>query len=208
METLARRCRGEWSTHHLAVLLAPADGGKPCWHVREDADARFARGAKSPDLLPIDWSKLNDKQRATVHRRNRLLHAWLDARLEDFSNGFSERESTAAFVARSKDDRQGVLRGSLFRWFKAFQAAGPSGLVDARHVTGINDPAGDPFVEELKRLFLKSRGYTKAMCYSLACEKAEDKGWSIPFGDRQAFNILTAIPKKVASYHRDGVRER
>ncbi|MGN6506839.1 MAG: transposase domain-containing protein, partial [Tepidisphaeraceae bacterium] len=205
METLARRCRGEWSGQSLAALMAPADGGKPCWHVREDADARFAR-AKSPDLLPIAWAKLTEKQRATVRRRHDLLRAWLDARAEDFARGFSERESTDAFIARSRDDGQGVSRGSLYRWFKAFQAAGLSGLADARHAAVAIEPAATPFVDELKRLYLKSNRYTKALCYTMACEKAEEKGWPIPFGARQAANLLTAIPKKVAAYHREGPR--
>ncbi|MGN6627015.1 MAG: Mu transposase C-terminal domain-containing protein [Tepidisphaeraceae bacterium] len=205
METLARRCRGEWSGQSLAALMAPADGGKPCWHVREDADARFAR-AKSPDLLPIKWEKLTEKQRATVRRRHDLLRAWLDARADDFAKGFSERESTDAFVSRSRDDGQGISRGSLYRWFKAFQAAGLSGLADARHAASTVEPVATPFVDELKRLYLKSNRYTKSLCYTMACEKAEEKGWPIPFNERHARRILTAIPKKVAAYHREGPR--
>ena len=205
METLARRSRGEWSATSLAALLSPADGGKPCWHVREDADPRFAR-AKSPDLLPIDWGQLNDKQRGTIRRRHALLIGWLDARQADFERGFSERQATAAFVVRERGDGASVSRGSLYRWFKGYQAAGLSGLVDDRLVGAAVDKAGDPFIEELKRIYLKPRGFKKAMCYTLACEKAEEKGWAIPFGERQACNVLAAIPRKVAAYHREGPR--
>jgi len=205
METLARHCRGDWSQQNLAALMQPSDGGKACWHVREDADARFAR-AKSPDLLPIDWGKLNEKQRATVRRRRQLLGAWLDARGEDFARGFSERESTAAFVARLAADGEGVSRGTLFRWFKGFQAAGLAGLADGRLVQNEGDLFADPFIEEMKRLYLKPRGHTKAFCYDMAVEKAEDRGWAIPFGQRQGCNILAAIPRKTAAFHREGAR--
>ncbi|MBC7784984.1 MAG: Mu transposase C-terminal domain-containing protein [Burkholderiales bacterium] len=204
METLARRCRGEWSDMNLAALMPPAAGGKACWHVREDVDPRFAR-AKSPDLLPIDWTKLNDKQRCTVRRRHELLTGWLDARETDFAKGFSEREATAAYVDRVRVDGGGVSRGSLYRWFDGYRAAGLAGLNDKRLLMGHSCPDADPFIEELKRLYLKPR-YSKAMCYALACEKAEAKGWAIPFGERQALNVLAAIPNKVVSYHRDGPR--
>lgn len=206
METLARKCRGEWSKMNMAAILAPADGkSKPTWHVREDCDPRFAR-AQSPDLLPIDWSKLNDKQRATVQRRHAILLAWLDARADDFDRGYSERESTAAFVKRSCDDGQECSRGSLYRWFKAYQAAGLNGLADRRLVKSAEVITFDPFIDSLKAYYLKSTRYTKAMAYRLACEKAQERGWSVPFDLRQAQNILAAIPKKVAAYHRDGPR--
>jgi hypothetical protein len=206
METLARKCRGEWSKMNMAAILAPADGAsKPTWHVREDCDPRFAR-AQSPDHVAVDWSKLSDKQRATIQRRRAILFAWLDARADDFDRGYSERESTAAFVKRSCDDGLECSRGSLFRWFKAYQAAGLNGLADLRLVKSAEAVAFDPFIEAMKGYWLKPARYTKAMAYHLACERAEERGWSIPFDLRQAQNILAAIPKKVADYHREGPR--
>lgn len=205
METLARHARGDWSTQGLAALLPPGDGGKPCWHVREDADQRFAR-AKSPDLLPIDLGKLNDKQRATISRRRALLREWLDGRAEDFERGYSEREAATAFVARAAADGDRVSRGTLFRWFNAFQAAGLAGLVDGRLVEQEGDLFADPFIEEMKRLYLKPRGIKMAVCYDRACEAAEDRGWHIPFGKRQGVRLLASIPRKVAAYYSDGPR--
>jgi len=79
METLARQCRGEWADIRMACLVKPAEGGKPCWHVREDADPLFAR-VKSPAAMRIDWSRYTAPQRETIRRRKLGLDQWLEAR--------------------------------------------------------------------------------------------------------------------------------
>ena len=81
IETLARRARGEWSEIGLAALMNPDGGGKPCWHVREDADPLFAR-SKSPAILPIEWGRYTAAQRDVIHKRRARYCRCLDGRAD------------------------------------------------------------------------------------------------------------------------------
>lgn len=206
METLARRCRGEWANVRLAVLEKPADGGKACWHVREDAEPLFAR-VKSPAAMSIDWARYSERQRETIRRRKLVLDAWLEARGDGFAVGLSERAATERFVAERRGTPQRVSRGTLFRWLAAYTAAGLAGLADDREQAHEVDAECQWFVEELRRLFLSSRRRSAALCYDRAVDRAMEEGRPVPFGRRRAQQLLASIDKKVAALHRFGPRE-
>ncbi len=204
VETLSRRCRSEWGQIRMAALLKPEQGGKPCWHVREDAEAGFAR-AKSPELMPFDWASITEKQRRTIRLRKRILDSWYQARAELMELGFSEREVTERFIAAAHGEFGATFsRGTLFGWAKAYQSAGRSGLADGR-LDHKRRTHTDEFVAELKYHFLRW-GRRPSLSYVLTCEKAEEQGWAIPFGPERARQVLKAIPLKEREFHRLGGR--
>ncbi len=204
METLAHKCRGEWAAQGLAAILKPEVGGKPCWHVREDADAgKFAR-IKSPGCLPIDRGKLTEAQRQTVRARKKMLDEWSDTVAELLTGGATEREATAVFLrGLAEEQGGGISRETLYRWMKSWRAAGWAGLVDGRRDRG-GDREGEQFIEELKRLYLSPRQRGAKLCYDMASDRAEEEGWAIPFGPRRAQQVLQALDPKVVAFHRLG----
>ena len=206
METLARRCRGEWANDRMAALLKPADGGKTCWHVREDADPLLAR-VKSPAAMRIDWGQYSERQRETMRRRKLILDEWLEARADGFASELSERSATETFVAERRGTAQRVSRGTLYRWLSAYTAAGLAGLVDSRQQVVEPDADVQWFTDELRRLYLSSRRRSAALCYDRAADRAMEENRPVPFSKRQAQRILKAIDPKVAAYHRCGSRE-
>lgn len=205
METITRRCRHDWAAIGLAMLAAPADGGKPCWHVREDADRAFAR-SKSPDTIPFDPRDFTQKQRQTVERRKELIDAWLEARADAFAVGRDgEREVTESFVARCRLSGEKASRGTLYRWLDTYSTRGRGGLVDARVKSHTVEPDRHWFEGQLERLYLERRR-SKRLTFDRAVDMAEDLGRPVPYGYKQAQRFLSAIDPKVAALHREGSR--
>jgi len=204
-ENLAWRCRGEWASIGLAAILKPEKGGKACWHVREDADPLFAR-VKSPWLVAFDWKPVSASQRDEIHRRKRLIDAWMEARIDGFDDGLSERHITAAFVTMCRNEGDVVSRETLFRWLKGFNTRGFAGLTDARRDAQVNDPNREAFVAELKRRYLAPNRRSAAMCYELAVDQWTENGQDVPFDKRRAQQILNDVDRKVKAFHREGPR--
>ncbi len=147
MQTLANLCRDKWAALGLARKEVSADGGKPCWHVREDADGQFARG-KSPEAMPFEWSKHTEKQREQVRRRKRLLDAWMETRAELFTHGLNTVEATGSFLKSLPGElAEPVSEKTLYRWHKAYRESGLVGLLDGRlESDGEQDGEGGLFI--------------------------------------------------------------
>ena len=207
MQTLANLCRDKWAAIGLARKEISAVGGKPCWHVREDADGQFARG-KSPDAMPFDWSKHTEKQREQVRRRKRLLDAWMETRAELFTHGLNAVEATESFLkSLPGDQEEDVSDRTLHRWHKAYRESGLVGLLDGRlEADGEQNGEGGSFIEELKKLYLSPRHRKVSLCYSMAEEKAVELGWKVPFGLRRAQQLLNSLEEKMVCWHREGPR--
>jgi transposase InsO family protein len=204
METLARRCREEWSPVSLAKLTA-GEGNRMVWHVREDADAGFAR-VKSPEWIAFDWSKLSAQQADRLRRRKLILDQWLDNRTDGMATGQTERACTDLFIARCRTTGDRVGRTSLFRWYNCFRAGGYASLMDARLNARPVDADRKAFVDEMKRAFLSSRRYSAVMAYELASWTWHLAGKQPPFGVELGRKMLAKVDKKIACLHREGQR--
>jgi transposase len=204
IETIKSRCQREWEPKGLARIEA-SDSGKPSWHVREDADAAFAR-IKSPAAMRFDARDYTDAQRTSAERRKTMLDDWMEWRADWFQAGKSEREITEMFVARCRADGNRVSRSRLFDWYRSYSSTGLRGLVDGRAKGREITPAREWFEAELERLFLSSRRRSMKLCYDRAVDRAIDEGRQIPYRIDQARRFMRSIPSKVACLHREGPR--
>lgn len=202
---LRRLCGDRWMADGLAKLERPAKGGKACWFVREDADARFAP-VKSPEQLSsqFDVRTLTEAQRKELFRRKKIIDDWTAARTGGIKLGFTEAQITTQFLDRlhTHDDVR-LSRRTLFYWLDAYRREGLKGLMDKRGQREKTATQADPFLEEVKRLFLDQRRRKLTVCWEIATEKAEVHGW-----ERHSYKacqrFIDTIPKPVVLKYRFG----
>jgi putative transposase len=185
----------------------PGEDGRMRLQVRTDAHPRLSR-FMSPDDLTVDPGQLTAAQRGELQRRMELYNGWLEARAEGAKAGRTERQATADYLQRiSLDNGTRLTRETLFRWNRRFRLEGQGGLLDGRWKTEEEKHAGpgdDPFLDELKRLYLDKRQRSKKLCYDRSCDRATDEGWKIP-GLRSACRFLEHLPIAAVALHRGGV---
>jgi putative transposase len=207
------RCGEQWFPVGLAKMLKPAAGGKPCWHVREDADPQLGR-VLFPDQIPFDLRTLKSKHREALLKRKNILDEWEKARAVYVADGKTEREAMEGFLRRMElEGIDGVSRPTLLRWGVAFRTDGLKGLADARWRTsavagskvGEAISGGDPFLEQLKAFWLTLNRPSKRRAWEAAKEKAAQNGWAVK-EYRTASRYLAQIPKAVALKFREGER--
>ncbi len=141
-----------------------------------------------------------------MEKRKANMDNWLEHRVEGFAAGECERDITQSFVSRARAHGDKVSRGSLFRWFRGFQLNGFAALADSRNTFTHANPNRQAFVDELKRWYLSSKKRTRARCFDLASDAFEQKGITVPFGQKQAVRELAKIDPKVVAYRQLGVR--
>ena len=175
---LSRQCRAKWAAAGQAELRKPAGGGKAAWHVREDADPAFAR-VKSADQVGTDLRPFTEDQRNGAIRRRRILAEWDAFCVHAAAMKFDRDRATNTFVERKLiDDDERVSRTQLYEWAEKYRTGGLAALVDGRG-GGRAAAAADPFLDEVRRLYLSPRRPKLTLCHELAVHKAREQGWTV-----------------------------
>lgn len=198
---LRRQAGNVWMAQGLAQLRKEG-AGKSKWFIRQDADPAFA-AVQFPEQLGTDLRAVPAAKRDEALARKKILDDWSTARAGAVKLGFSEMQVTAQFLQRLLlDDGMKISRRTLFNWHKRFRQSGLSGLVDQRGKS--DEPRqSDPFLEEIKKLYLSLRKPKITVCYEIACLKAQEAGWTIcsPSSVRR---FLDEIPPAVVLKYRHG----
>lgn len=179
---LARLCRKTWASQKLAELRTPPEGGKPTWQIREDAMPELAR-VKFPEQIPFDMTALDKPHRELVLAREQILRDWETAVARGFAAGLTKDQATAEFINLSREiDGKRVSRANLYNWQSAYRAQGRAGLRDERRLKDktAERNALDPFLLEVKRLWLSLRRPKLKTCYDHVCLIADREGWAVP----------------------------
>lgn len=204
--TIRRRCGEEWLAQGLARV--ERGGGRSKWMVREDADAAFAR-VLMPEQMAVDLQRLSAEQRRQLLQRKRLLDGLEQARKNGLAMGHTLAVIDEQFASRISDETGLKLSvRTLHRWQADFRAGGTAGLVDQRwlrwKVQGGGEGSGDdPFVDAVKSYYLSPLGLSKRACWLMACQKAEENGWTAK-ELKTTTRILKAIPPAVVIKFRRG----
>lgn len=202
---IARLCRSKWAAQGLAELRTPPGGGKREWHVREDADPSFAR-VQTPDQIPCNLAAYPLAVRERVLEREKLLSEWERA-IERRGPGVNKLAASIEFCRLLADiDGKRVSPRTLGLWQAAYRINGRSGLVDDRlHRSGGAAAAREenPFLQEVKRLYLNQRGRSKQLCYDRACDAAAEQSWTV-CSYKTACRFLDRIDKRTVALHRGG----
>lgn len=208
---LARRCRAEWLAAGLARLDPPAGGGKPEWHVREDADAALAR-VKFPEQLPANLGHLSEKKRKIAFQRLDLLKRWEQALAGRHQLGFTEAKITQQFIATAEAiDGKPLSRATLYLWRSKYRRSGLSALADQRGLPSVPSPGtpgegkgGGDFFDLVRRLWLHLNKPSLASCYQIACYEAQRSGWPAPPSYGHVHRLIKQVPLPVVDKFRNG----
>jgi hypothetical protein len=176
-----RMAEGTLLSRGLAKLEAPAAGGKACWWVREDADARFAR-VKFAAQIGTDLSAFTAAQRKKILYRKGILTRWEEAVAAAFTLGFNRDAATNRFLKQLSDGGEAkISRATLYNWDRDYRMGGLAGLADERcgKSRGESKDDPDPFLGEVQRLYLSLRKPKLTVCHEMACLKAAEQGWAI-----------------------------
>jgi putative transposase len=176
-----RMAEGTLLSRGLAKLEAPAAGGKACWWVREDADARFAR-VKFAAQIGTDLSAFTAPQRKKILYRKGILTRWEEAVAAAFTLGFNRDAATNRFLKQLSDGGEAkISRATLYNWDRDYRMGGLAGLADERcgKSRGESKDDPDPFLGEVQRLYLSLRKPKLTVCHEMACLKAAELGWAI-----------------------------
>ena len=202
---LRRQCGDQWFSQGLAKLESPQNGGKKSWFVAEAADPSFAR-IKFADQTDseFDLRTLNEKQRAKVFDRKRIVDNWQADLAAGVQLGLIEAKVTANFLQRLLvAENRTISRATLFRW-SACAKDGVATLIDNRGGDEARSFASDsPFILEVQRLWLRQSRPKIKTCWDHAKLVAEDQGWetcSLKTAERR----LKELPQQLVIQKRFG----
>jgi len=200
---VVRLCDRRFGRDGLADLRA-TEGGKSRWFVREDADARFAP-AKTRDAVSAEvLQALKETQKRVALERLKLVEAWERFVSDAQRRSVREADATREFIASLPADAK-ASRSALFDWRDRYRREGLSGLVDGRSRKSADGCGlrGDPFFQEIQRLYLTPRKLKLAFCHELAAHKAQEHGWQVrSYKSTQRF--VKTIPAAVVYKMRGG----
>jgi putative transposase len=175
-----RQCRDDYAARGLAREIE-GGGRRRRWQVREDADPAFAR-VKFPEQIGADLRQVPEKKRQQAIERKKILNDWWKAREGGLKLGFVETQVTEQFLTHLEAETgTRISRRTLFYWESRWRQKGLTGLVDARagNAQGAGSLGSDPFLEEVKRLYLAVRRLKLTVCRELAIEAANRQGWTV-----------------------------
>lgn len=206
---LSRRCQAEWAAQDNARLLSPPHGGKPQWFVAVDVDPAFAeKPAAAATAGDFDLNLLTDAQRSEFHRRLAIVTEFNDL-CARAGGDFSRQQTLDSFLARLDAQGRPVGQRTLYRWLADFGHHGRRGLIDRRWQTGqetVTAGPHDPFMDEMRRIFLTQRRCSKSLCYGMARMLGEERGWTIP-SYSTACRVLAKISPQAAALARLGPKK-
>lgn len=205
-----RRLSGDqWLAEGLAELRRPAGGGNLAWFVREDAATSFGR-VKSAEQLSheFDIRTLTAGQREELQRRERIARGWKDARGNALALGMTTEQAMEQYLSRLDSlGGEKISARTVYYWWAAYSRLGLAGLIDGRWRTATTAPeAVDPFLDEVKHLYLDQRCRSKRLCYDRACDLARERGWTV-IAYRTVCRALAKIPRKAVALRRQGDRK-
>jgi hypothetical protein len=200
-----RLCESTWQR----VGLARQDDGQ--WNVHIDADDRLKRQPPKNHLHLADevLRGVPETARKQALERKQILDAWETATAAAAMNGGNRDDATKAFCVAHD-----VPRSTLYRWRKDFKACGFAGLIDQRKAPadspGITADDTDaaafaPFIDEVRRAWLRLGKPKASVCYEVARHAAMDHGWDIP-SYRHVCRRLAMIDKATRVRKREGVK--
>ena len=179
VRTLRHRCGKEWLAQGLAKTRPSVKGRRPQWHVREDADAALMR-VQFPGQLPFDLRQVPESARRVVLLRKRVIDDSGRA-LQGRARGLNEHAATERFLDAA-DYGIALCRATLYNWRREYRASDLAGLLDRRSVrtaagNGDGNGQADPFLDEVKRLWLRPQKLKLSSCHEMASVLAADHGW-------------------------------
>jgi putative transposase len=184
---LRRLCGDRWHGEGKARLLQEP-GIKPRWQIRSDADASFTPGASPTTVGPsIDLRNYPDAAVKVAMQRKAILNRWQQAITGGIALGIDRDHATAGFLAllareAQKTGGETISRATLYNWQAAFKSEGLIGLMDgrARRTIEAKQVTGeDPFLEEVKSLWLTQQEPGVAVCHKMAMIRASKMGWRV-----------------------------
>lgn len=180
---LRRLCGEQWLAQNKARLVR--SGQRQVWQVRGVACLEMAQGSPAAASgLPTgqtvdDLRALPAEARQKALERKQILDQWEEAVTAGGKLGFSRDQTTAQFLQRLHVTANLELsRATLYNWAKAFARQGLIGLVDGRTRSEAAPTQDDPFLAEIRRLWLTPREMKLSVCYEIALVMAEERGWS------------------------------
>jgi putative transposase len=207
---LSRQCRAEWGAAGLAELRTPSGGGKAAWHVREDADASFAR-VRFPEQISAEAiaakAKLTRAQRDQITQRKQILDQWADRLKAGQVLGLSRNKVTASFLDNLlvQEDLR-LSRATLYNWHTAYRSRGELGLLDGRSAAAAEsavEQRDDPFLEFVQRLFLNPRKLRLSDCLRAAEGMAAEQGWEVR-SYKACQRHVNSLPRQLVVKLREG----
>jgi putative transposase len=205
-EWARKHCRHEWVPKGLAMLLIPAHGGKPAWHVRPQADPSLLD--RPATEFPRPSEQLPETARREALAKFEVVKRWQAFKADFFSKHLgNEQAATAKFIAVEEAlNGRRVSRKSLFQWQRLHKNGGLAELADGRRLRLGGDGGGDdPFMQKGMQLWLDLRKPPATETYRMVCFINEQRGtgWNVPsFKKFQRF--LAKIPEAVRIRRRDG----
>jgi hypothetical protein len=179
---IRRLCGDRWMGEGLAKLEQPAGGGKSSWFVREDADPGFSRVKFAEQLTKqFDMRTVSTKARNKATERQRIVQLWQADVAAGRQLRVPETQITAKFIERMKiEEGKNLSRATLFNWQRAARD-GIQGLINVygNGGTGSEIEAPDPFLEAVKRFWLRESRPPLKTCYDFAVRQAKIEGWAV-----------------------------
>jgi putative transposase len=192
----------------LAVRLARPGGVQ--WYIRSDAHPAL-RDIPLPADIPVELGNLTEMQRRDLGQRRAILAEWQEAKREAVRacvpNGerLTGEDATRLFLAKLKAERGIELSARTLRaWYRRSRGAkGAGGLIDGRWLKASKTPDDDPFLAEVRAMYMGPGGLSSRYCAKLTRTKAREKGWRI-WSDRKVTKYLAAIPLAERVFARKG----
>lgn len=181
---LRRLCGEEWLSQGKAKTVQE-DGIKPKWKVRSDADPAFNLVSAKPQDIPIPAAAFDARSIPKpildkALNKLRILNEWRAMVEAGYKLGWTKAQSTEHYLARMPEAER-ISRAILYKW-DADSRHGVANLTDKRSQRAKSrqeDKAADPFLAEIKHLYLHQNGRSFQFCYDHAMLKAQDLGWTI-----------------------------
>ncbi|MEI8194733.1 MAG: transposase domain-containing protein [Phycisphaerae bacterium] len=204
------RCAAVHGPQGTAVQVKVKGGGPPRWFIRNDADPAL-RDIQLPGDIPVSLAGMTEAQRREWGDRLAIVAAWQAAiqaanrACVPNSERLNQEEATALFLAKLKAERGLELSvRTLKRWYRQSRSQrGAGGLIDGRWGKAAKSGDDDPFLAEVRALYMTRGGLSARYCCKLARQKAREQGWTV-WSDRKVTKYLAKIPLAQRIYAREG----
>jgi len=209
-QAIRRRCAKEWEPAGLARQARPDQGGKARWLICPHAHPAL-RANPLPGDIPVSTRTLTEAQREELGRRIAILHEW-QAACEAANKAhvpnaqrLTKEDATRLFLAKLKTERGMELTARTLRsWYRRSRGAqGAAGLLDGRWEPAGKAPVDDPFLMQVRTLYMTRAGLSIRYCHKLAKQKARETNWRV-WGYRKTAQIIEGIPLAERIHAREG----
>lgn len=159
---------------------------------------------KFPEQIGADLRHISKAKREEAIKSRRILKEWEQAVAAGFTLGFDKARTTHSFCERMLIERGLRLsKTTLYRWAKDYRARGLVGLIDSRGIKEDEPAPEDPFIADVKRLFLSLSKPKLSRCHDMAVDKAQLMGWEVR-SYKACQRAIAAMPRGVVLKYRHG----